>query len=324
MTDLQQIQAPIATELARFNELLQATLQHDNPVLHTALVHILRRRGKQMRPTMVLLAARAAGEVTPEVYHAALSLELVHTASLVHDDVVDESDRRRGQESVNALLDNQAAVLVGDYILSKALQHAAATENPRVVRVVAELGQTLADGELLQMHGSDAADVSEALYYEIIRKKTASLFSACGQLGALTAGGTEGDVERLRQYGQLTGMCFQLRDDLFDLTEGVDVGKPVGNDLREGKLTLPLIYALHHCPDEQMLSAAQRVRHGEATQEDIDRLTHHAIDQGGIQYAQWSMNELRMMAVGLVQETDDPAVSAALRSYVDFVVERNS
>ena len=131
-------------------------------------------------------------------------------------------------------------------------------------------------------------------------------------------------MERLRQYGQLTGMCFQLRDDLFDLTEGVDVGKPVGNDLREGKLTLPLIYALRHCPDEQMLSAAQRVRHGKATQEDIDRLTHHAIDQGGIQYAQWSMNELRMMAVGLVQETPDPAVSAALRSYVDFVVERNS
>ncbi|MBQ7685097.1 MAG: polyprenyl synthetase family protein [Bacteroidaceae bacterium] len=324
MTDLQQIQAPIATELARFNELLEATLQHDNPLLHTALVHILRRKGKQMRPTMVLLAARAAGEVTPEVYHAALSLELLHTASLVHDDVVDESDRRRGQESVNALLDNQAAVLVGDYILSKSLQHAAATQDPRVVTVVAELGQTLADGELLQMHGSDATDVNEALYYEIIRKKTASLFSACGQLGALTAGGTEGDVERLRQYGQLTGMCFQLRDDLFDLTEGVDVGKPVGNDLREGKLTLPLIYALRHCPDEQMLSAAQRVRHGEATQEDIDRLTHHAIDQGGIQYAQWSMNELRMMAVGLVQETPDPAVSAALRSYVDFVVERNS
>ena len=324
MTDLQQIQAPIATELARFNELLEATLQHDNPLLHTALVHILRRKGKQMRPTMVLLAARAAGEVTTEVYHAALSLELLHTASLVHDDVVDESDRRRGQESVNALLDNQAAVLVGDYILSKSLQHAAATQDPRVVTVVAELGQTLADGELLQMHGSDATDVNEALYYEIIRKKTASLFSACGQLGALTAGGTEGDVERLRQYGQLTGMCFQLRDDLFDLTEGVDVGKPVGNDLREGKLTLPLIYALRHCPDEQMLLAAQRVRHGEATQEDIDRLTHHAIDQGGIQYAQWSMNELRMMAVGLVQETPDPAVSAALRSYVDFVVERNS
>ena len=179
MTDLQQIQAPIATELARFNELLEATLQHDNPLLHTALVHILRRKGKQMRPTMVLLAARAAGEVTPEVYHAALSLELLHTASLVHDDVVDESDRRRGQESVNALLDNQAAVLVGDYILSKSLQHAAATQDPRVVRVVAELGQTLADGELLQMHGSDATDVNEALYYEIIRKKTASLFSAC-------------------------------------------------------------------------------------------------------------------------------------------------
>ena len=170
MTDLQQIQAPIATELARFNELLEATLQHDNPLLHTALVHILRRKGKQMRPTMVLLAARAAGEVTPEVYHAALSLELLHTASLVHDDVVDESDRRRGQESVNALMDNQAAVLVGDYILSKSLQHAAATQDPRVVTVVAELGQTLADGELLQMHGSDATDVNEALYYEIIRK----------------------------------------------------------------------------------------------------------------------------------------------------------
>ena len=324
MTDLQQMQAPIARELARFNELLRATLQHDNPLLRTALDHLQQRLGKQMRPTMVILAARAAGEVTPEVFHVALSLELLHTASLVHDDVVDESDRRRGQKSVNALLDNQAAVLVGDYILSRALQHAAMTQNTRVVGVVAELGQTLADGELLQMHGTDVGDVNEAYYYAIIRKKTAALFSACGQLGALMAGGQEGDVERLRQYGQLTGMCFQLRDDLFDLTAVADVGKPVGNDLREGKLTLPVIYALRRCPDEAMLEAARRVRHGEATQDDIDALTRHAIGQGGIQYAQWSMNELRMMAVGLAEETEDPAVSAALRSYVDFVVERNS
>lgn len=323
MNKLQQIQAPIASEMARYGELFEATLQHDNPLLHIALEHLLQRIGKQMRPTMVFLAARAVGEVTPEVYHVALALELLHTASLIHDDVVDESGMRRGHKSVNALLDNQAAVLVGDYVLGRALQHAAQTNDTRVVATVAELGQTLADGELLQMYNADNTEVSEVVYYEIIRKKTASLFSACAKLGALKAGGSEADVERMRQFGQLTGMCFQLRDDIFDLTASDEVGKPVGNDLREGKLTLPVIYALKHTGDEEMYRIARLVRTGEASQDEQDTLARFAIEQGGIEYARWSMNELRMMAIGLIYESADPAIAEALRGYVDFVVERN-
>ena len=169
MDKLQQIQAPIACEMARYREMFEATLQHENPLLHTALVHLLQRLGKQIRPTMVFLAARATGRVTPKVYHVALALELLHTATLIHDDIVDESNMRRGQKSVNALLSNQAAVLVGDYILSRALQHAALTKNTRVVATIAQLGQTLSDGELLQLHNTSLADASEASYYEIIR-----------------------------------------------------------------------------------------------------------------------------------------------------------
>ena len=324
MDSLQHIQTLIATELEQYDRLFRATLEHDNPLLQTALSHLLQRTGKRMRPVMVLLSARLVGEVTPQVYDVALAVELLHTATLVHDDVVDESDRRRGQVSVNALLGNKVAVLVGDFLLSKALQHAAQTRCTEIVSVIGELGQTLADGELFQLHNVASEKIEESAYFEVIRKKTASLFAACAQLGALMGGGTEQEVERMRQFGQLTGMCFQLRDDIFDLTASDEVGKPVGNDLREGKLTLPVIYALKHSESEEMLEVARRIRSGEASQEEMDALTRFTIEQGGIEYARWSMNELRMMANGLIYESKDPAVAESLRSYVDYVVERES
>lgn len=322
MDVLERIQAPITAELADFRSQFAATLRQDNPLLQMALDHLLRKTGKLMRPTLMFLSARTVGLVNQRVTDAALALELLHTASLVHDDVVDESDRRRGQASVNRLLDNKAAVLVGDYLLSKALHHASLVGDTAFVGVLSQAGQLLADGELLQLSNMDSERIDEVSYYEVVRKKTASLFAACGQQGALLAGGSEGSAERMRQFGQLVGTCFQLRDDIFDYDTAHDVGKPVGNDMREGKLTLPVIYAVRHSGSEEMRELAISVRRGEATAEDISRLLAFTREQGGIDYAEWAMDEFRMMAAGLIDEESDSQISEALHLYVDYVAQR--
>ncbi|MBR2945189.1 MAG: polyprenyl synthetase family protein [Bacteroidaceae bacterium] len=288
-----------------------------------ALEHLKKRTGKRMRPVLVLLCARLTGRVNDAVLNAAAALELLHTASLVHDDVVDESDTRRGQLSVNALSGNKVAVLVGDYLLSVALQLAAKTQNTEVVGVVAQLGQTLADGELLQLANTKKQELSESSYYEVIRKKTASLFSACAQVGAILAGGSGEEVERMRRFGQLVGMCFQLRDDIFDFDNKADTGKPAGNDMKEGKLTLPVIHALNKAADDGMTALAMKVRRGEATAQEIDSLVAFTREQEGIAYAEWAMDEFRYMAAGLIPEDADQTVVEALRHYVDYVAQRN-
>ena len=323
MSDLQDIQSPIASELETYREQFRLTLQHDNPLLETALNHVLKRSGKLVRPSLVFLSARLMGNVSEKVFNVALSLELLHTASLVHDDVVDESDRRRGQASVNALVSNQAAVLVGDFILSRALHHAALTGDARIVDVVASLGQTLADGELLQLHNIDSDVIDEASYYSIIRRKTASLFAVAAQLGVIAAGGTEEEAERMRQFGQLVGTCFQLRDDIFDYGITEDVGKPTGNDMKEGKLTLPLIYAVNHSDNQTMREKALAVRRGEADSNDIAQLVAFAQEEGGLDYAKWAMDEFRMMADGLIDDGRDREIATALHHFVGFAADRH-
>ncbi len=323
VTTLEKIQSPIASELADFWSQFQEAMHHDNPLLQIALNHLLQKKGKMMRPTLTFLAARAAGEINQSVMDAALALELLHTASLIHDDVVDESDRRRGQISINALLDNKAAVLVGDYVLSKGLHYVALTKSTDVLDSVASIGQLLADGELLQLHNMDAETFEERSYYEVVRKKTASLFAACAQLGTQLAGGTEGDAERMRQFGQLVGTCFQLRDDIFDYGTPHDVGKPTGNDMREGKLTLPVIHVINKTQDKEMTDIARRVRRGEVSQEEIDNLVAFTREKGGLDYAEWAMDEFRMMAAGLIDEGAQAEVAEALHLYVDYVAQRN-
>lgn len=323
MSQLESIQTPVKEELKQFADIFETALSHENPLLGMALEHLKKRTGKRMRPVLVLLCARLTGRVNDAVLNAAAALELLHTASLVHDDVVDESDTRRGQLSVNALSGNKVAVLVGDYLLSVALQLAAKTQNTEVVGVVAQLGQTLADGELLQLANTKKQELSEASYYEVIRKKTASLFSACAQVGAILAGGSGEEVERMRRFGQLVGMCFQLRDDIFDFDNKADTGKPAGNDMKEGKLTLPVIHALNKAADDGMTALAMKVRRGEATAQEIDSLVAFTREQEGIAYAEWAMDEFRYMAAGLIPEDADQAVVEALRHYVDYVAQRN-
>ena len=302
--------------------MFEKAMSHENPILNEALVHMRQRLGKMMRPILVILSARMVGRCTQEVLHAAVALEMLHTASLVHDDVVDESDRRRGQASVNARFGNKAAVLVGDYVLSMALEHAALTQSTRVVGLVAQLGQTLADGELLQLYNTQSDIIDEKSYYSVIRKKTASLFAACSQIGAILAGGSDDDVERLRQIGQITGTCFQLRDDIFDYDDKHDVGKPAGNDMKEGKLTLPAIHAVLRGGDPEMKNLALKIRRQQASPSDIQRMVDYTRQQNGIAYAEWAMQEFQYMAAGLVPEDGDPAIREALHAYIDYVAGR--
>ncbi len=321
MDVLDKIKAPVAAELEQFREAFRKTLYSDNPLLEQAVEHLLKAPGKQLRPLLVLLAARMVGEVNEKVIRVALALEMLHTASLVHDDVVDESDRRRGLPSVNALLSNQVAVLAGDFVLSKALESAALTEDTRIVRYIAQLGQSLADGELLQLDSQDSEVLSEAVYFDIIGRKTASLFSLCARLGALAAGGSEAEAERLAQYGKLIGICFQLRDDVFDYGTA-EVGKPLGNDMKEGKLTLPTIYAVVHSDDASMRELALKVRRREASAEEMHQLMDFTVSQGGLEYAQWHMKDMQGMADGLIDDTRNPSITEALHLLTAFVAER--
>ena len=321
MDVLDKIKAPVAAEMEQFREAFRQTLYSDNPLLEQAVEHLLKAPGKQLRPMLVLLAARMVGEVNDKVIRVALALEMLHTASLVHDDVVDESDRRRGLPSVNALLSNQVAVLAGDFILSKALECAALTDDVRVVRYIAQLGQSLADGELLQLDNQDSKLLSEAVYFDIIGRKTASLFSLWARLGALAAGSSEAEAERLAQFGKLIGICFQLRDDVFDYGTA-EVGKPLGNDMKEGKLTLPAIYAVKHSDDASMNELALKVRRREASAEEIQQLIDFTVSAGGLEYVQWHMKDMQGMADGLIDDSRDAAITESLHLLASFVAER--
>jgi octaprenyl-diphosphate synthase len=252
-----------------------------------------------------------------------VSLELLHTASLVHDDVVDESDERRGQKSVNAAYNNKIAVLTGDYLLATSLMQAGLTGNIGIIDAISQLGQELADGELLQLSNVSSSSFSESTYFDVIRKKTAALFSACTRVAAMGVGATAGEVEKARLFGEYVGICFQIRDDIFDYYDSEEVGKPTGIDMLEGKLTLPILYALNKFHDEEMHTLALRVKQGNATAGDASRLTAYAKSNGGIEYAEQAMQEYCNKALAILADYPESPVRAALEAYVAYVSDRN-
>lgn len=323
MDYLSVIKQPVQAELADFIELFNRSLTHEDGMLGSALEHIRRRAGKRMRPMLILLMAKSYGHVTDVTQNAAVGLELLHTASLVHDDVVDESGERRGQASVNATYDNKVAVLVGDYILSTALLHVSFTHSEDIVRYLAELGRTLSDGEILQLSNIGRREISEEVYYEVIRQKTAALFEACAGIGVLSAGATGDDFERARTFGRNLGIIFQIRDDIFDYYDSPEIGKPTGNDMLEGKLTLPAIYAVNNGGDKAMLELAYKVKEQSVTQEEIDTLVEYTKSHGGIEYAEQRMEELRLKCMEYIENAvTDEEIKRALTAYLDFVIQR--
>lgn len=323
MDYLSVIKHPILSELTDFVELFNRSLSHTDGMLSQALDHIRQRAGKRMRPMLILLMAKSVGRVSDVTLHAAVGLELLHTASLVHDDVVDESGERRGQQSVNQLYDNKVAVLVGDYILSTALLHISYTHNETIVRYLAELGRTLSNGEILQLSNIHAHDISEESYYQVIRQKTAALFEACCAIGTLSGGAPEEEIENAKMFGRNLGMIFQIRDDIFDYYDQSRIGKPTGNDMAEGKLTLPAIYALNSTHNEEMLAIAYKVKNGSVSKEEIARLVTFTKEHGGIEYAERRMWEMHAEALTFIErEAEDEDLKSSLRAYLDFVIER--
>ncbi len=325
MDYLSIIKHPIEAELADFVSLFNQSLSHEDGLLGSALEHIRKRAGKRMRPILILLMARNFGQITDVTQNAAVGLELLHTASLVHDDVVDESEERRGQASVNATYDNKVAVLVGDYILSTALLCVARTHSEQIVTYLAELGRTLSDGEILQLSNIGSKDISEDVYYDVIKQKTAALFEACAGIGALSSGASEEDVMAAKQFGQNLGIIFQIRDDIFDYYDSKEIGKPTGNDMAEGKLTLPVIHAVNNGGDEDMKRLALKVKDHSVTAEEIASLVDYTKRMGGIEYAEKRMWEFHAEAQRFLDErVGQQEIKEALQAYLDFVIKRNS
>lgn len=276
-----------------------------------------------MRPILLLLVAKDNGEPTDASFLSAVTLEMIHSASLIHDDVVDDSDERRGKASVNATYGNQVAVLAGDYLLSNALIKACETCNISIVTRIADLGRQLAKGEIVQMKNASVNALSEEGYFNAIQLKTAALFSTCAELGALSVGASQERMAWAKSLGEHIGICFQIRDDIFDYYND-NVGKPTGNDLREGKITLPLVNALNRFPDAYMLSLAEKARSLTITEKEIAELVAFAKDKGGIDYARKVMYDRAETARQMLAEVRHEPIREALNQYIDFVVERTS
>ena len=324
MDYLSQIKQPIERELVDFVNLFNESLTHQDGLLGNVLDHIRQRGGKRMRPLLILLTASNYGQVNMVTQNSALGLELLHTASLVHDDVVDESNERRGQASVNATYDNKVAVLIGDYLLSTALLKVSLTGNQRIVQLLSELGRTLSAGEILQLSNIQSNQFSEEVYYQIISNKTAALFEVCAKLGAISVGASDEEIDASAKFGQNVGLIFQIRDDIFDYFDSKVIGKPTGNDMIEGKLTLPVLYALNHTHLESMLNLARKVKAGTANTDEIAVLVEFTKEQGGIQYAERKMDEIGDLCLQYIDlHVKKKAIKDALTAYLKYVIQRN-
>lgn len=323
MDYLSIIKKPIEADFLDFQKRFLGALTHEDGLLSSALSHISHRTGKQMRPMLTLLSAKNYGEVSDVTQYAAVALELLHTASLVHDDVVDESSERRGQPSVNASYDNKVAVLVGDYILSTCLLNVSFTQNHRILFYLSELGKTLASGEILQLQNINNQEISEDIYYQVIKQKTASLFETCCSMGALSVGALDEDVSKAKIFGQNLGIIFQIRDDIFDYFEDSKIGKPTGNDMAEGKLTLPVIYALNHSDFEPMKALARKVKAGTINKDEIAVLVEFTKRLGGIEYAEQKMEEIALDALRYIDECVKPDLKDSYNAYLEYVIRRN-
>ena len=322
MIDRRKIEEPVAAEFARFNEEFESSLRSETKRLQAAIEQILRSTGKHVRPLLVLLSAKTCGSVTDCTINAAVFLELLHTATLIHDDVVDETRERRGVPSLNAIFDNRVAVLTGDYILSTALIRSIQTGDLRIIGIISNLGRDLSEGEIKQMETADESILDESCYLQVIYKKTATLLSACTAIGAISAGADKQAIEAMKKFGENIGYAFQIRDDIFDYYKESNIGKPTGNDIREGKVTLPLLYALKQ-ESAKAGTMLEIVLTKDFTDEHIDQLILFAKEQGGIEYAKKRMTDFRNEAVRALDIFPDSPSRRALIDLADYIILRD-
>ena len=322
MKDRSKIEQPVAVEFKRFNEEFAASLRSETNRLQSAIDQILNASGKHVRPLLVLLTAKACGQVTDNTINSAVLLELLHTATLIHDDVIDETKQRRGVPSLNAIFDNRISVLVGDYVLSTALIRSIQTGNLQIIGIVSNLGRDLSEGEIKQLETAEESIIDESCYMQVIRKKTAMLLSACAEIGSISVGASGEMVEKCREFGEYLGYCFQIKDDIFDYFKEANIGKPTGNDIREGKVTLPLLHALKTGRREEVDKCLRIIREKDFTTENIDLLIDFAKANGGIEYAEQRMQEYRDKAVEVLMTLPESEAREGLLLLADYIVER--
>ncbi|MDE5641918.1 MAG: polyprenyl synthetase family protein [Muribaculaceae bacterium] len=322
MSTLEAIQSEIAPELQRLSRLISGQLSSPNELMNQVIENYLESKGKLIRPIIVLLSARLFGPVSDAVLSAAAAVELLHNASLIHDDVVDEAKTRRSRPTINSVWDNHIAVLVGDFFVSSAMQQAIATGDIRIIDSLCHLGKLLSLGEIDQIFNARYHTLTEDAYFQIINYKTASLFVACAKMGCYASGVDDERLERLSRFAELLGLCFQMRDDIFDYYDSAIVGKPTGNDLREGKITLPLLHVLLNpdAPDHETMT--QLSRKEQLDDEEIALLMKYARDNGGIDYCYERMNALRDEAMQLLMQFPESRARQLLGELFDFIITR--
>lgn len=318
---LDAIKQPIADELEVFEQRFRSSMTSNVPLLNKITWYIVQRKGKQVRPMLVLLSARLFGPISEASYSAASLVELLHTATLVHDDVVDDAYERRGFFSINALWKNKIAVLVGDYLLSQGLLLSVRHQQFRLLEIVSRAVKEMAEGELLQMEKARRLDIQEDIYFDIIRQKTASLIAAACSAGAASTAPDEADVERIRLFGEKTGMAFQIRDDLFDFGTD-DIGKPLGIDIKEKKMTLPLIYALSKSDRSTRRHIINLIKNESHKTDKVKEVIEYVRRSGGLEYAQEVMYRFRQEAFDLLDGLPDSPARQSLKDLLIFVTER--
>ena len=323
MSFIESIKQPIAAEMQEFENIYSTVLDNDNWLLKNVHEYIMEGSGKKLRPILTILSAKLFGKVNKATLYSAFSLELLHTASLVHDDVVDDTLERRGRPSVNARWNNKVAVLTGDYILAKSLHCAFLTKNMEIMGAISNIGMILPDGELLQLANNNQSAISEKDYFSIVDKKTAMLFATCTLVGGLSADADSESLDHLKKYGEYLGICFQIKDDIFDYYENANIGKPTGNDVRDGKLTLPLIYALSNTQGSEKEEIIKLIDNKEFNSENIHKIMHFAHEKGGVNYAIEKMDEIARKAENELSFLPDNELNKTLKSCIRFVTERN-
>ncbi len=318
---VKQILIPIEEEMQLFEVRFRQSMQSKVPLLDKITHYIIRRKGKQMRPMFLFLTAKMLGEINDKTYQSASLVELLHTASLVHDDVVDDANERRGFFSVNALWKNKIAVLVGDFMLSRVLLHSIENNNIRALHIVARAVREMSEGELLQIEKARKLDITEAVYFEVIRQKTASLIATVCEAAAASVD-REDMAPTMRQFGELVGLAFQIKDDIFDYGTPGNIGKPTGNDIRERKMTLPLIYALEHGSPAVQKELKNIVKRYNEDKKHVARAIQLVIEAGGIAYAHDKMMRLKDEALALLENIPDSPAKEALIGLVEYTVYR--
>lgn len=323
-TTIGKIRHELSAELDAMNAIIRTSLSTSDPLMGRVVEQYLSTKGKQIRPLLVLLSAKLFGEINDSTLHAAAALEMLHNATLIHDDVVDNADYRRRTPTLNKDFDNRIAVLVGDFFVSTALQEAIRTKDMKAVVSVAELGKELSLGEIDQISNARDRAIDEGRYFEVISKKTASLFMKCVKMGAETTEATDEEIACLTEYARLLGLCFQIKDDIFDYYEDAEVGKPTGNDLRENKVSLPLIYAVNSDSGEKADEMRELLVRGDLSDAEIHTLIEYAKEKGGIDYAYSVMEKMRDEGDMLLGSLPDNECRERFGELFEFTIRRQS